>query len=289
MTGPYGALGSLGDLVEDIVVTLAEPLAIGTDGAGDITRTRGGSAANVASAAAQLGRVRARYLGCVGADVTGDGLVAALEHHGVDVRVQRRGCTGAVVILVEPGGERTMVPNRGASVLLEGVDDDWLDGLALLHVPAYGFCAEPLAASALDALGRAREHRIATSVDASSVGALREYGRGRIRALLSDLSPDHLLANADEAEFLALDEPGYLPYTTLVVKHGSAPTSSRPPGRGWLTVPVVPVEDVRDSTGAGDAFAAGYLSAVIQGDDVVTACAAGNASAAHALGRTGAL
>ena len=284
-----GTLGSLGDLVEDIVVTLTEPLAIGTDAAGDIVRTRGGSAANVASAAAQLGRVPARYLGCVGPDSTGDGLVAGLERDGVDVRVQRRGCTGAIVILVEPGGERTMVPNRGAAVLLETIADDWLDGLAVLHVPAYGFCAEPIAISATNALQRARARGVTTSIDASSVGALRMYGRDRIRALLSDISPDHLIANADEAGFLGLDEPGYLPYTTLVVKHGSAPTEARPPGGEWLEVPVAGVDDVRDTTGAGDAFAAGYLSSVILGDDITAACAAGNASAARALGRAGAL
>ncbi len=284
-----GVLGSLGDLVEDIVVTLAEPLAIGTDAAGDIVRTRGGSASNVASATAQLGRVPARYLGCIGPDATGDGLVAGLERVGVDVRVQRRGCTGAIVILVEPGGERTMVPNRGSSILLETVPDGWLDGLAVLHVPAYGFCAEPIATSAVDALQRARARGVATSIDASSVGALRTYGRDRIRALLSDVAPDHLIANADEAGFLGLEEPDFLPYTTLVVKHGSAPTTIRPPDGHWLEVPVVPVGEVRDTTGAGDAFAAGYLSAVILGDDIATAGAAGNASAAHALGRAGAL
>ena len=284
-----GVLGSLGDLVEDIVVGLSEPLAIGTDAAGDIVRTRGGSAANVASAAAQLGHVPARYLGCVGPDATGDGLVGGLERDGVDVRVQRRGCTGAIVIIVEPGGERTMVPNRGAAVLLERIDDDWLDGLGVLHVPAYGFCAEPIATTALGALRRARERGVTTSIDASSVGMLRTYGRERIRALLAELSPDHLIANSDEAEFLGLEEPGYLPYTTLVVKHGSAPTAARPPGGDWLEVPVVPVEEVRDTTGAGDAFAAGYLSAVILYEDITTACAAGNASAAHALGRSGAL
>lgn len=284
-----GALGSLGDLVEDIVVGLTEPLSIGTDVAGEIVRTRGGSASNVASAAAKLGLVGSRYLGCVGNDAAGDGLVAGLTSGGVDVRVQRRGSTGAIVIIVEPGGERTMVPNRGASMLLESIPDSWLDGLALLHVPAYGFCGGPLANSSLDALRRARALGITTSVDASSVGALRAYGLEPIRELLAEIAPDHLIANSDEAEFLGVTKAGFLPSTTLVVKHGSAPTAARPPGGEWLEVPVAPVEEVRDTTGAGDAFAAGYLSGVILGDDIASACAAGNAWASHALGCAGAL
>ncbi len=283
-----GVLGSLGDLVEDVVVWLDEPLAIGTDAAGSIIRTRGGSAANVASAAARLGRVGVRYLGCVGSDPTGEGLVAGLEEAGVDVRVQRRGRTGTILVLVEPGGERSMVPDRGSALLLETVADAWLDGLSVLHVPAYGFCGEPLATSVLDALRRARERGIATSIDASSVGALRGFGRARIRSLLADLAPDHLLANAEEADFLGVEEHGYLPYTTVVVKHGAQPTVAWSTGRR-LEVPVHPVSQVRDTTGAGDAFAAGYLSAVILDEGAESACAAGNACAADALVHAGAL
>lgn len=283
-----GVLGSLGDLVEDVVVWLDEPLAIGTDTSGSIIRTRGGSAANVASAAARLGGVGVRYLGCVGSDPAGDSLVAGLHEAGVDVRVQRRGRTGTILVLVEPGGERSMVPDRGSALLLENVADEWLDGLSVLHVPAYGFCGEPLATSVLDALRRARERGITTSIDASSVGALRGFGRDRIRSLLADLSPDHLLANADEADFLGVEEPGYLPYTTVVVKHGAQPTVAWTGGQR-VEVPVQPVTDVRDTTGAGDAFAAGYLTAVIESAAVQSACDAGNRLAATALGHAGAL
>lgn len=282
-----GVLGSLGDLVEDVVVWLDEPLAIGTDAAGSIIRTRGGSAANVASAAASLGRVGVRFLGCVGSDPTGDGLVAGMALAGVDVRVQRRGRTGTILVLVEPGGERSMVPDRGSNLLLETVDDAWLDGLSLLHVPSYGFCGEPVATSVLDALRRARERGITTSIDASSVGTLRGFGRDRIRSLLADLAPDHLLANAEEADFLAVEEPGYLPCATVVVKHGAGPTVAWTGGRR-LEVPVRPVSEVRDTTGAGDAFAAGYLSGVIAGADLTQACDEGNRLAATALSRAGA-
>ncbi len=277
----------LGDLVEDIVVWLDEPLAVGTDAAGTIHRTRGGSAANVAAAVAQLGMVPARYLGCVGEDAAGDALVADLVRHGVDVRVQRRGVSGAVVILVGTDGERTMVPNRGASGLLEPVAADWLDGLAVLHVPAYAFCAEPVSTSALDALGRARGVGAQLSIDASSVGMLGAYGRDRIRDLLAGLAPDHLLANADEAAFLGVGD-GWLRETTCVVKQGADPTLVVR-GGDRASVPVVPVAEVRDTTGAGDAFAAGYLSGIAAGDSAEAACAVGNALAGRSLGRAGAL
>ena len=283
-----GVLGSLGDLVEDVVVWLDEPLAIGTDAAGSIIRTRGGSAANVASAAARLSGVEVRYLGCVGSDPAGDGLVAGLQEAGVDVRVQRRGRTGTILVLVEPGGERSMVPDRGSALLLETVADEWLEGLSMLHVPAYGFCGEPLATAVLDAVRRARERGVTTSIDASSVGALRSFGRDRIRSLLADLAPDHLLANAEEADFLRVEEPGYLPYTTVVVKHGARPTVALAGGQR-IEVPVQHVTEVRDTTGAGDAFAAGYLTAVIEGATVQSACDAGNRLAATALGHAGAL
>ena len=49
----------------------------------------------------------------------GEQLVASLAAAGVDVRVQRAGRTGTVAVLVEPGGERTMLPDRGAAAELE--------------------------------------------------------------------------------------------------------------------------------------------------------------------------
>jgi sugar/nucleoside kinase (ribokinase family) len=181
-----------------------------------------------------------------------------------------------------------MVPDRGSALLLETVSDEWLDGLSVLHVPAYGFCGEPLATSVVDALRRARERGTTTSIDASSVGALRGSGRNRIRSLLADLAPDFLFANAEEAAFLGVEEPGSLPSTTVVVKHGAQPTVAWTDGRR-VEVPVDPVSEVRDTTGAGDAFAAGYLTAVIEGAGVQGACDAGNRLAARALGRAGAL
>ncbi len=287
-----GVLAVLGDLLEDVVVWLHEPLAVGTDCSGDIHRTRGGSAANVAAAAALSGRnrVRVRFLGCVGPDALGDALVLDLAERGVEVRVQRRGRTGAVVILVDTSGERTMIPNRMASGLLERVDEAWLAGVSLLHVPAYGFCAEPVGTTAIDALRRVRARGGHTSIDASSVGMLAGWGGDRVRALLDDLRPDHLLANADEAEFLGLyQRPAWAAETAVVIKRGASPTLVLAPGADIVEVPVTPVREVLDTTGAGDAFAAEYLTSVLAGASPYAAAAHGNAAAALVLGRPGAL
>lgn len=276
-------LGVTGDLVEDVVVWLAEPLRHGTDARARVFRTPGGSGANVARFAAGL--VPTRFLGCVGPDAPGDALVAQLAAAGVDVRVQRAGRTGTVVLLIDETGERTMFPDRAASALLDDIPLAWLDGLDLLHVPAYSFEGGPTAATVQTAVRQARQRGILVSVDASSTGMLTHYGVDAFRALLADLAPDLLLANAAEAALLG---PAVSPRTTIVVKAGADPTVVHLPDGSSVEVPVPPVADVRDLTGAGDAFAAGFLASFVVRRDLESACVAGHASAARVLTSPGA-
>lgn len=286
--GP-AVLAVAGDLVEDIVVWASEPVHHATDTAARVHRARGGSAANVAALAAAL--VPTRFVGRVGADAAGDALEAALVVSGVDVRVQRAGRTGTVVLLVDVDGERTMYPDRGASAELAGVDPAWLDGVAWLHLPAYGFEREPMRGELARLAALARAGGAAVSVDASSTGLLEGLGVGFALELIRGIRPDVLFANEGEAELLGLTGGGPAAASvasTVVVKHGALPTDVIVDGRLAARIDVEPVSGIRDLTGAGDAFAAGFLAATLRGADAATAAFAGHRAAASVLRSPGA-
>lgn len=287
--GPADVLAVVGDLVEDIVVWAGEPVRTATDTAARVFRSRGGSAANVAALAGA--RVPTRFIGRVGADAAGEGLVAELASSGVDVRVQRGGRTGTVVLLVDAEGERTMFPDRGASGELADVDPAWLDGVAWLHAPAYGLEREPMRAELLRLAGLARGLGARTSLDASSTGLLAGLGVEAALGLVRAFAPDVLFANEDEAAFLGLAGGGALAASvarTVVVKHGPLPTDVIEGGELAARVDVPPVPGIRDLTGAGDAFAAGFLASILTGADVAAACRAGHAVAASVIVNPGA-
>jgi sugar/nucleoside kinase (ribokinase family) len=272
----------VGDLVEDVVVRVATAPARGTDTPAVISRSAGGSGANVAAAAARAG-CPVRFVGRVGDDATGEHLAAGLAAAGVDVRVQREGTTGTIVVVVEPDGERTMLPDRGAAQELGPVDAHWANGVTWIHVPAYSLCAEPIGTSALEFIARARAGDARLSIDVSSVGVVSAFGPDRFGALFDELAPDVVLATRDEAELVSPHCP-----TLLVVKDGARPIVLRRADGSEEQVPVVAVEGVVDTTGAGDAFAGGFLAATIGGAAPAEAARRGATLAARTLTIAGA-
>jgi len=276
----------IGDLLADIVVLGASSLERGTDNPVTITHTRGGSAANVAAVAAPAAAVR--FIGRVGSDAEGEALVQELERSGAEVFVQRAGRTGSIVILVDELGERTMLTDRGAAAELEAIDPAWLEGTRWLHLPLYGFADALSRVALLSAAAWARERAVPVSVDLSSVATMRALGSERVRTLLVDLSPVVVFANAEETVFLDELRVGLPAGTVFVVKRGGDPVHIRQ-GDDVTLVAVDRVADVVDTTGAGDAFAAGYIVRALRGEDPVGCAVAGCASARGALRRPGAL
>ena len=281
-----GRLTVIGDLVEDVVVWTAGEARHGTDNPSTITRSRGGSAANVAACAAAL--VATRFIGRVGDDPTGDRLTAELGASGVEMLVQRGGRTGTVVVLVDHTAERTMFNDRAASAELTDVDDGWFAGTAALHVPAYGLATEPMRSALLAAARAVTTVGAMVSVDLSAVTVMESIGVPTFAALLDQMSPSVVFANREEAEVLDLLGTPPVAGRLHVVKDGPRPAVVVRSDGGRAVVPAVPVDPVVDTTGAGDAFAAGYLAAAIRGAEPTDACAAGHRRAATVLGVSGA-
>ena len=279
---------AIGDLIEDIVVVAPAGLRLGTDSAATVERHRGGSAANVAAAVARLGG-HARFIGNVGVDAAGHRLVDQLRETGAEVVGTRTGRAGTIVAIVDGSGERSFLTDRGASDQLTDTDPSWLDDAGAVHVPLYSLGREPLRTSTLALVDMARDRGCLVSVDASSVALLDELG-DEIDVVLGRIDPDVVFANGDEATVLAPSgrwPPTLGPQTVIVVKHGPRPTIVVQ-GADTSSFPVPPVDRVVDTIGAGDAFAAGYLSAVVDGRTVADGVAAGHAAAARTLGVAGA-
>jgi sugar/nucleoside kinase (ribokinase family) len=281
-------LGAVGDLVEDVVVHLLETVNAASDTRSVVTRRRGGSAANVVEAACRA-RARARFIGQVGNDAAGRWLTEQLEAVGADVAVRWVGRTGTIVVLVDPGGERTMLADRATCTELDDPDPAWLDGLRTLHIPYYSLVGEPLATTTTTLAGWAHERGVRVSVDASSAALLRHDGAGVALARIAALRPDVVLANELEADVLGEGlHPDLLGGAIVVVKHGAEPATVHERGAAPVLVPAIGLRGVRDTTGAGDAFAAGFLIALADGARPMDAAVHGHEVAATAVQRASA-
>jgi len=273
-------LATLGDLLEDVVVRVHDPVNVATDTDANITRRRGGSAANVAAVAVRSGH-RARFLGQVGDDPIGAALIDDLAADGVDVSfVHRGGRTGTIAVLVDATGERTMLTDRGASTDLDRPEPAWLDGVTTLHVPMYSLVVEPLGVTATTAIGWAHDRGIDVSIDVSSAALIAAWGAEAVLASLQRLGPDVVFANGDEAR--ALEITSGIARAVTVIKQGAAPAEVFAAGQRY-EVPATSPAAVGDTTGAGDAFAAGFLTADWRAD-VVTATHAGHRVAGAVIG-----
>ena len=273
---------TLGDLLLDVVVRLEQPHASDDDVPAAIALVPGGQASNVAAWACWLGAQA-----CLIARRTDDagGRMAAeeLQARGVELAGPVAGGerTGTVVALVAPDGTRTLASDRGASGTLGpgDVDASMVDGADVLHVAGYTLLRHPGAAAAVRLADAARRYGARVTVDLSTAHGIAELGPDEMRRRVIALAPDVVFAN--EAEATAFGDPLDC---TWVVKRGALGCTVQHDGEVVAHAGLA-VERVIDTTGAGDAFAAGFVLE----RDLADAVRGGQAAAARCVTLVGAL
>ena len=279
----------VGDVMTDVIVVPEGPIVKGSDRRATVRSRPGGSGAN-----------QAVWLGAMGADVVfaarvgqtdramyenyfrGLGVVAVLAG-------DREQPSGVLVTIVDPDGERSFLTDRGANLNLSPDDlpPGLLDDVGMVMVSGYSFFAPGPRAAVQGLFAAAKARGIAVAVDPASVGFLVEVGASQFLDWTS--GADWIFANESEAEALT-GVVGYeaqmralgARFSNVVIKRGrlGAALGGRDGVRLLLPAPEVTVVD---STGAGDAFAAGFIAAHLAGDDDATALAKGIGAGARAV------
>ena len=247
-------IATFGDVLLDVVVLLAEPLAPGGDVRASSRAGAGGQAANVAAWAAELG-AESRCVGKRGDDPAGELVARELAAHGVELAGPvGAGPTGVVVSIVGEG-DRSLASDPGVAPTLapDEIDAAWV-ACDVLHLSGYALLREPIAAAALLAARLARTQGARVSVDVAAWTEIRSYGPVQFRELLDELAPDVLFATEAEWELLG---GAYLSAPVGVLKRGARGCTVFTED-AKLDFAALDTEVV-DPTGAGDALAAGFL------------------------------
>jgi ribokinase len=285
-----GRVVVVGDVMTDVVASLSGPVAQASDTPARIVQRGGGAGANVATWLARAGAL-VTLIGRVGDDAAGRAVAEGLRDEGVDARlaIDPARATGTCVVLVEPGGERSMLPDAGANAGLEATPLP--DDATHLHLAGYALLHPGSRPAARAMLADAAARGIAVSVDPSSTAPLVRSGAAAFFEWIAGVQL--LLPNRDEAAALTGMPDPKASARALAAHAREVVVKLGPQGALWtdgseqVRAPAVDVQVV-DTTGAGDAFAAGLLAARLAGAGPADALGAGCALAAEAVGRAGA-
>ena len=266
------------------------PLAGGRHMVDEVRITAAGTAAGTSVDLAKLG-IETVVLGAIGDDELGELLVQMLDRHGVDTtRLVRKqdDRTSVSILLIGDDGERQVVvrlPGANSHLSLDDVDFDAIAEADLLHVGGVDVLGKFAGAPLREVMAFARSRGVPTSLDV--LGPCDERIAERLAPALRDA--DYFLPNADQLTGMtgcsepaeaaaALRRLGVGCVVATLGADGSLVSSDR--GEAFLPAFDVPVVD---TTGCGDAFAAGFIVGVLSGRDEDSAAWLGTAAAAQVV------
>ena len=236
----------------------------------DLSRCAGGSAANTIMGIADFGG-KAAYTGKVANDEIGEFFLVDMRNKGIEIDVEPgEGQTGTCVILITDDAQRTMLTNLGASASLqpEDIDEELIKKATYVYVEGYLFAGEPTRTAALRAIQLAKENGIKVAFTVSDP-FLIQYHRDEFWSLIEG-PVDLLFCNLEEARALTGHRD---PIDCAEEIHKHAQNVALTLGAdGSLLMhesQAIPIEGVnvkaKDTTGAGDMYAAGILYGITNG------------------------
>ncbi len=277
----------------DVSAVIGSSISPGVETRATISTQGGGAAANVASWLSVSG-TPAYLIARVGDDAAGQTVLAELDKYGVEhsQTIIPDVNTGVVIVLVDALGERTMFPDSGANSGLSLADLPPLDEITAVYLSGYPLVNPKSREGALDILRSVKERGLPVIFDPSTVGVLLEVGLIQVRGWLELV--DVVILNEEEAHFLSgkknpIEAAAELLKSTplVVIKRGGNGALAQ--ARGSSVVQISAIEAVVvDTTGAGDAFAAGFILVWANGGELVDALNNGAALAAKCVAIRGA-
>lgn len=286
----------VGFLLRETSFQLEEPFQPFVESRGRSAEHIGGSGANIASNLAVLG-AKARLIGTVGNDDVGRQLLSGYEHANLSTQLVRVGRSVRITTLIDPTGDRSFLVDPGdmMDIGLQDMPPTWREPAAALVIPGYNLYweSELFNPVGLEFARLAHERNIPLIVDAASSRLIENSGRDRVRAMLDDIRPTVLSCSDDEAAALGIrpELPStWLSADVILVHRGAQPTDvliQQGTSMEARPIPVVPVGDVVDSDGAGDAFLAGFTFHWLRGAGIHHAVELAHEVAARQLQHVG--
>ena len=259
----------VGDCTLDVIVRPDGVAQAGGDVGARVTVGPGGQGANVAVRLARQG-VSVRLVTALADDAAGRLLAADLADEGVELVRLPAERSGTVVALLDDAGERTMLSDRvsldSQAVAAALHPTDWV------HASGYPLADAQMGEALAVALAASHPGR-RVSVAGGSFQP-RAAGAADVRERLAMVRPDLLILHLDEAAVVLGDGPesvgaaaaglaAVMPDTMAVVTGGRDGSAAAGCGLALAVSPDAPIARMVDATGAGDAYAAGMIAALL--------------------------